>query len=246
MTGAGISVSCGIPDFRSPKTGVYANLKEYDLPTPESIFTLDYFLEKPDAFYKFMQNFDLTKFDPSPTHYFIKMLVEKGILHMNMTQNIDNLEEKTGIDMEKVLQAHGANRGAHCAKCKEQVSAEAIQDHIRDNKVMRCSKCEAPCKPDIVFFGEALPARFRQFVNPSALMKVDLLLIMGTALAVSPFNMIPHLVDDDTPAVLFNLDNTDLTGGIDFTKGSTKLFVQGKCDETLTKLCQDVGWHEDF
>ena len=54
MTGAGISVSCGIPDFRSPKTGIYANLAEYNLPTPESIFDLDYFKEKPEPFYKFM------------------------------------------------------------------------------------------------------------------------------------------------------------------------------------------------
>jgi len=60
MTGAGISVSAGIPDFRSPKTGVYANLKEYDLPRPEAIFDIEYFVDKPEAFYKFMVNFDLT------------------------------------------------------------------------------------------------------------------------------------------------------------------------------------------
>jgi NAD+-dependent protein deacetylase sirtuin 2 len=103
MTGAGISVSCGIPDFRSPGTGLYDNLQQYDLPHPEAIFTLDFFLEKPQAFYEFAQNFDLTKFDPSPTHFFIKMLNDKGILVKNATQNIDNLEEKTGIPMEKVV-----------------------------------------------------------------------------------------------------------------------------------------------
>jgi len=80
MTGAGISVSAGIPDFRSPKTGVYANLKEYDLPRPESLFAIDYFLDKPEAFYKFAKNFDLSVFDPSPTHYFNKMLQDKGLM----------------------------------------------------------------------------------------------------------------------------------------------------------------------
>ena len=51
MTGAGISVSAGIPDFRSPKTGIYANLQKYNLTRPEDIFTLPYFLEKPEVFY---------------------------------------------------------------------------------------------------------------------------------------------------------------------------------------------------
>lgn len=99
LTGAGISVSAGIPDFRSPGTGIYDNLKEYDLPRPEALFDITYFKDKPEPFYKFAQNFDLTKFDATPTHYFIKMLQDKGILWKNMTQNIDNLEEKTGMDM---------------------------------------------------------------------------------------------------------------------------------------------------
>lgn len=99
MTGAGISVSAGIPDFRSPKTGVYANLEEYDLPSPEALFTIDFFVKKPEAFYKFAKNFDLTKFDPTPTHYFNKLLQNKKLLYQNLTQNIDNLEEKTGMDM---------------------------------------------------------------------------------------------------------------------------------------------------
>ena len=43
MTGAGISVSAGIPDFRSPQTGLYANLQKYNLPTPEAIFDIKYF-----------------------------------------------------------------------------------------------------------------------------------------------------------------------------------------------------------
>ena len=74
MTGAGISVSAGIPDFRTPGTGLYDNLQEYNLPNPEAIFTLSYFKEKPEPFYKFVKHFDLSGYDATPTHYFIKFL----------------------------------------------------------------------------------------------------------------------------------------------------------------------------
>ena len=66
---------------------------------------------------------------------------------------------------------------------------------------------------------------------------------MGTALAVAPFNQLPGLIPKTCPKVLFNLDNTKDTGGYDFSeKKVRKLFVQGKCDETVAQLCHDLGW----
>jgi NAD-dependent SIR2 family protein deacetylase len=86
LTGAGISVSAGIPDFRSPGTGLYDNLKQYNLPFAEAIFTLDYFNEHPEAFYKLAESFlSLDKFDATPTHHFCKMLHDKGILKEYVT-----------------------------------------------------------------------------------------------------------------------------------------------------------------
>jgi NAD-dependent SIR2 family protein deacetylase len=74
LTGAGISVSAGIPDFRSPSTGVYANLAKYNLPKPESLFQISYFIDHPEAFYEFAKEFDLDIYKPTPTHYFLKLL----------------------------------------------------------------------------------------------------------------------------------------------------------------------------
>lgn len=93
LTGAGISVNAGIPDFRSPKTGLYATLKEThpDLKRPEDLFTIYYFLENPQPFYDFAANFDIDKYNPTATHFFIKLLEDKKILQMNLTQNIDGL-----------------------------------------------------------------------------------------------------------------------------------------------------------
>jgi NAD-dependent SIR2 family protein deacetylase len=118
MTGAGISVSAGIPDFRSPGTGLYDNLKEYDLPYPEAIFDIDYFKKKPQAFYKLAESFlSLDKFEATPTHHFCKMLYDKEMVKHYLTQNIDNLESKAGFTQDQIVQAHGANFGAVCAKC---------------------------------------------------------------------------------------------------------------------------------
>ena len=81
VTGAGISVAAGIPDFRSPKTGLYANLGQYNLPSPESMFELAYFQKKPQAFYHLAKEFlDLRKYMPTPTHHFINLLDQEGIL----------------------------------------------------------------------------------------------------------------------------------------------------------------------
>ena len=101
-------------------------------------------------------------------------------------------------------------------------------------------------KPDIVFFGESLPDEFL-ITMQQVWDEVDLCLIMGTALAVAPFNILPTLVVPTAPKVLFNMENTKETGGQDFTEPNTKkLFVQGKCDESIWQLVRDCGWTDDF
>ena len=182
------------------------------------------------------------------------MLQEKGMLLLNPTQNIDNLEEKTGMDMRQVIQAHGANRGAHCAKCKHPFDQKVLEQAISESKGViyceqpGCKDKKRPIKPNIVFFGEQLPTEFLAILNPTGLMsKADLLIVMGTALAVAPFSYLIQMVPKGCLKVLMNLDNTNETGGYDFTEPDTdKLFIRGKCDETVAQLCHEVGWTDDF
>lgn len=118
MTGAGISVAAGIPDFRSPDTGLYAKLKDYNLPFPEAVFNIEYFLKNPEPFYKLAKEFlDMRKYKATYVHHFCKMLKDKGLMAHYLTQNIDNLEQQTGFELKDLIQAHGANHGAKCAKC---------------------------------------------------------------------------------------------------------------------------------
>jgi NAD-dependent SIR2 family protein deacetylase len=104
ITGAGVSVSCGIPDFRSPD-GIYSRLHEFNLKDPQQMFDLAFFKRRPQIFYSFAKEIFPSNFMPSPSHSFIKLLEDKGKLLRNYTQNIDTLEQRAGI--QNILQCHG-------------------------------------------------------------------------------------------------------------------------------------------
>merc|ERR1719271_507133 len=91
MCGAGISTSAGIPDFRTPGTGLYHNLQRFELPEPNSIFDIRFFREQPRAFYELAKEIWPGKYSPTPSHYFIKLLHDKGLLLRCYSQNIDSL-----------------------------------------------------------------------------------------------------------------------------------------------------------
>ena len=141
LTGAGISTSLGIPDFRSKDTGLYTNLEHLGLSDPQEVFDIEVFREDPSIFYSIAKDILPATNKFSPTHAFINLLQEKDKLLTNFSQNIDNLESKAGVLPEKLIQCHGSFATATCVKCKHKVSGDEIYDELKAGKVAKCSRC---------------------------------------------------------------------------------------------------------
>lgn len=123
-------LAAGIPDFRSPKTGLYNNLKKYKLPHPQAIFELNYFRANPKPFFALAKELYPGSFKPTPCHYFVKLLEEKNILLRHYTQNIDTLERIAGINDEKLVEAHGTFFSNHCLKCRKAYNMEFVKGNL--------------------------------------------------------------------------------------------------------------------
>ena len=255
MAGAGISTSAGIPDFRSPGTGLYDNLQKYDLPTPTAIFDIRYFSENPKPFFTLAKELYPGSFKPTPSHYFVKLLEEKGLLLRHFTQNIDTLERVAGVSDDKIVEAHGAFHTGHCIKCHKEYSHQWIKDLIFKDEIPTC-QCGGFVKPDIVFFGEQLPEKF--FTCQKDFKKCDLLIIMGTSLAVQPFASMVDNVGTECPRVLINMEKVGAAGddlsrlisgrGLIFdSPGNYRdVAILGSCDDGCWSLAEKLGWKDDL
>ncbi|CAF3612978.1 unnamed protein product [Rotaria socialis] len=255
MCGASISTSAGILDFRSPGTELYSKLEKCNLPFPEAIFQLDFFRENPKPFFVLAKELYPNKFNPTPTHYFIRLLNEKGKLLRTFTENIDSLERIANVPTEKIVEANGTFFTAHCLDCQEEYSLEQIKDTIFKDEIPYCNKCTGVIKPDIVFSNENLPKRYDECVK-SDFAKCDFLIIIGTSLAVAPFCTLISHVDNNCPRLLINM----VPGGHTFSylipfgttlmfnsrKNRRDVFYKSTCDDGVMQLVKLLGWESDF
>ncbi|KAF5361809.1 hypothetical protein D9756_002641 [Leucocoprinus leucothites] len=271
LTGAGISVSCGIPDFRS-RDGLYASIKargDFDLDDPQQMFDIEFFRENPSVFYSFAHQIYPSNFTPSPCHRFIRSMEMKGKLLRNYTQNIDTLETLAGV--QRVLQCHGSFATATCVQCLRKVPGSEIESEIMARKVPLCPVCNPPdaqpkkrkqtrkqakgqwdsdaedesdtpdhppgiMKPDITFFGEKLDDQFDRALAEDR-DQVDLLIIIGTSLKVSPvaeiLNHLPHSI----PQILIN--KTPIR------HINPDIILLGNADDIVLHLSQELSWDLD-
>lgn len=244
--GAGISTSVGIPDFRSPKTGLYANLQRLGLPYPEAVFDIDYFKKSPDAFYTLAHELYPGKFVPSKYHYLIRLFQDKKLLKRVYTQNIDTLERIAGVEDEFMIEAHGSFANNHCIDCDAEMSTDDLRKHMfnRDvNKgIPRCPECNGYVKPDIVFFGESLPGKFFETWDDDS-DDVEVAIVAGTSLTVYPFAALPSEVGKKTLRVLIN---NEIVGDFKAGKRKTDICVIEDCDVVAEKLAELLGWSKEL
>lgn len=185
FTGAGVSTLSGIRDFRG-KNGLYT------LPETDKMFDIDVFRQTPSVYYRLAKDFiyGLDEKEPSIVHQVLAGLEKQGKLQALITQNIDLLHQKAGS--RHVIEVHGSPARHSCIRCPCSVDFETVVPLARTGSVPLCPDCGSPLKPEITFFGEALPREALKEAQKEC-ETADLLLVLGTSLAVYPAAALPQI-----------------------------------------------------
>jgi NAD-dependent deacetylase len=187
LTGAGISVPSGIPDFRSPGSGLWENVD------PMEVAHIDAWRRDPERFWHFYGDRfqSLRDKQPNGAHEALVELERRGILDAVVTQNIDMLHRKAGT--RELIEVHGTIEHSSCLHCGDQYPLDDVRARqaIDPAGVPRC-ECARPLKPDVVLFGELLPEGAMERAGELAA-SADVLLCVGSSLEVWPVAQLPQV-----------------------------------------------------
>ncbi len=186
LTGAGISVPSGIPDFRTPGKGLWEKVD------PMEVAHIDAFHRDTKRFWSFYRPrfHDLNDKLPNPAHLALAELEHRGLLEAVITQNIDRLHSKAGSD--RVIEVHGSIASSSCTTCGSSYPLETVGELFDEDGIATCACCMGKVKPDVVLFGELLPeAAMAEAQELCA--SADLLLCVGSSLEVYPVAALPEL-----------------------------------------------------
>jgi NAD-dependent deacetylase len=189
LTGAGISVPSGIPDFRSPGEGLWEKVD------PMEVAHIDAFRRDPAKFWSFYRPrlLSLGNVEPNDAHRVLAELERRGLLDAVITQNIDQLHHKARS--ERVVEVHGSIRTSSCQWCGTAFELEQVGGLFDEEGAARCPDCSGPVKPDVVLFGELLPADAMAEAESLAA-GADLMICVGSSLEVYPVAGLPSVTLD--------------------------------------------------
>lgn len=229
LTGAGSSTQSGIPDFRSPGTGLWERAD------PMEIASIYAFRHRPKAFYAWIRPLVMTLVtsEPNAGHRALAELEREGWLKAIITQNIDDLHQRAGS--QEVLELHGHLREATCMDCYRVVpTGGLLDDFLATGEVPRCTVCGGVMKPNVVLFGEQLPIRV---VNAAMahIRQADLMLVAGSSLEVMPAAQLPLLVQERAGRlIVVNLTPTYIDDMAD-------VVIHGDVVEILPRIARACG-----
>ncbi len=195
LTGAGISVPSGIPDFRTPGTGLWENVD------PMEVAHIDAWRADPERFWSFYGERFQTLGDkrPNGAHEALVALERRGKLDAVITQNIDMLHRKAGSGT--IVEVHGSIAACVCLACDARLELDDVIERLRGaaDGVPPCD-CGAPLKPDVVLFGEFLASEALGAAMRYAT-EADLMLCIGSSLEVFPVAQLPGVTQANGGAV---------------------------------------------
>lgn len=224
LTGAGISVESGIPDFRS-KGGLW---ERFD---PWEYATIHAFEKNPAKVWVMLKEMDdlLINARPNAAHYALAELEARGRLMGVITQNVDNLHQAAGS--QKVIEYHGNAHRFVCRTCRGQWPREALDFSATP---LYCY-CGGLIKPDVVFFGESIPEGALYAANSLAI-NCDLMLIIGTSAEVAPANILPEVAKNNGAVIVENnVEHTRLSLFL------TNYFLHGPAGEVWPRVLKAIG-----
>lgn len=233
FTGAGISTDSGIPDFRGPN-GVWTKN-----PAAEKYSTLQNYLADPELRKAAWQNRISSPnwhAMPNDGHRAIVSIQDAGRLHAVVTQNIDELHQRSGVDPDKVVEVHGTMRWSRCWGCNERLPMQEALDRVRlGEEDPACLRCGGILKSDTISFGQALvPEVIERAMTVAE--ECDLLLAVGSTLSVSPANyVVPRAKAAGAAVVIVNGQPTEMDHFAD-------AMIVGGITPTLVSLVERAGF----
>ena len=230
LTGAGISTDSGIPDFRGPN-GVWTKN-----PEAEKASNIQYYVSDPNVRRK---NWQLraegalwANVEPNLGHHALVTLQERSILHTLITQNVDELHQRAGMDPGNVVEIHGTTRKVACLECEYRDDIEVVLDRVREGEEdPMCTFCGGILKSATISFGQNLVFEDLQRAEVAA-NECDLMLAVGSTLAVYPIaNVVPIAASHGAPVVIVNGDATQFDP-------IAEVVVNAGISETLPYICR--------
>ncbi len=197
LTGAGASTDSGIPDFRSPGSGLWEKVDPMEALSARVLYN------SPEKFYSLGFKIITSMKDalPNKVHFLVARLEELGLIDLVVTQNIDGLHHKAGS--KKVYEVHGTVRTCSCDSCGAKYDTPLIEKKVMEGEIPHKCRCRGIIRPDVVLFGDMLPGCF--YESTKRVEEAELLIVLGSSLSVSPVN---HLADLCKKLIIINLGET--------------------------------------